>query len=67
MKILKFDELKEDLGRWLMDVAKYVTTAVIITAIFQQITSLWITIGFGALTVFFLLLIGIMFLTSHRV
>ena len=34
--------MKKEFGKWLMDIAKYITTAVILTSIFGEIEQKWI-------------------------
>ena len=39
--------MKEEFGKWLMDIDKYVTTAVILTSIFGEIEKKWIIYAGG--------------------
>ena len=39
--------MKEEFGKWLMDIDKYVTTAVILTSIFGEIEQKWIIYADG--------------------
>ena len=34
--------MKKELGKWLMDVAKYITTAVLLASVFNGIESGWV-------------------------
>ena len=34
--------MRKEFGKWLMDIAKYITTAVILTSIFGEIEQKWI-------------------------
>ncbi|MGL4853589.1 MAG: DUF6722 family protein [Phocaeicola sp.] len=43
--------MKKEFGKWLMDIAKYITTAVILTSIFGEIEQLWIIYVGGLLAV----------------
>ena len=56
--------MKKELGKWLMDIAKYITTAVLIASVFGDIDSrtMYIT---GAITVVLTLAIGLL-LTSDK-
>jgi hypothetical protein len=36
------NNIKEELGKWLMDVSKYIATAVILTSVFGEIQQKWI-------------------------
>lgn len=45
--------MKTELGKWLMDIAKYITTAVILTSIFADLHQRWLLYAggvFAALT-----------------
>ena len=41
--------MRKELGKWLMDIAKYIATAVILTSIFGDIEERWIIYVGGAL------------------
>ena len=43
--------MKNELGKWLMDIAKYIMTAVILTSIFGEFSKKWIIYVGGALTI----------------
>ena len=43
--------MKKELGKWLMDIAKYTMTAVILTSIFGEFSQKWVIYAGGALTV----------------
>ena len=47
--------MKKDFGKWLMDIAKYITTAVILTSIFGDVQQKWIIYVSGVLAVGFTL------------
>ena len=49
--------MEKELGKWLMDITKYITTAVILTSIFGEIEQKWIIYVGG--TVSILLTLGI--------
>ena len=34
--------MRRELGKWLMDIAKYITTAVILTSIFAELEQKWL-------------------------
>ena len=34
--------MRKELGKWLMDIAKYITTAVVLTSIFGAVEQKWI-------------------------
>ena len=39
--------MKKELGKWLMDIAKYLTTAVLLSSMFANIEKLWIIYVFA--------------------
>lgn len=43
--------MKKELGKWLMDIAKYITTAVILTSIFGDIEERWIIYAGGSISI----------------
>lgn len=47
--------MKKEFGKWLMDIAKYITTAVILTSIFGEVEQKWIIYLGGILSVAFTL------------
>jgi hypothetical protein len=47
--------MKKEFGKWLMDIAKYITTAVILTSIFGDVQQKWIIYAGGVLAVGFTL------------
>ncbi len=47
--------MKKEFGKWLMDIAKYITTAVILTSIFGEVEQKWIIYLGGILAVAFTL------------
>lgn len=47
--------MKKEFGKWLMDIAKYITTAVILTSIFGDVQQKWIIYAGGVLVVGFTL------------
>ena len=52
-------ETKKKIGEWLMDVSKYMLTAVIISTIFKDLENKWIIYIVGFIAVIFSLYIGI--------
>lgn len=48
--------MRKEFGKWLMDIAKYITTAVILSSVFGQVTEPWIIYVGGAITVLVTLL-----------
>ena len=43
--------MKKELGKWLMDIAKYITTAVVLTSIFGEVEQQWIIYAGSTLAV----------------
>ncbi|MGL4805153.1 MAG: DUF6722 family protein [Bacteroidales bacterium] len=43
--------MKKELGKWLLDIAKYITTAVILTSIFGDVQEKWVIYLGGSLAV----------------
>jgi len=52
-------ETKKKVGEWLMDVAKYMLTAVLISTIFKNVENKWIIYVIGFIAVLISLYIGI--------
>jgi len=52
-------ETKKKVGEWLMDVSKYVLTAVLISSIFKDFENRWIIYIVGSIAVIFSFLIGV--------
>ena len=51
--------MRKELGKWLMDIAKYITTAVILTSIFCEVENKWIIYIGGLLSVIITLSAGL--------
>ena len=51
--------MKRELGKWLLDIAKYITTAVILTSIFGDISQKWIIYIGGSLSILLTLFVGL--------
>jgi len=52
-------ETKKKVAEWLMDVSKYILTAVVISTIFKDIENKWIIYVIGAVTVGLSFYIGV--------
>lgn len=57
--------MKKEFGKWLMDIAKYITTAVILSSIFSDIQETWILYASGILTASIALIWGL-YLVKER-
>lgn len=51
--------MRKEFGKWLMDIAKYITTAVILTSVFGEIEELWMVYIGGLITIIITLLSGL--------
>lgn len=51
--------MEKELGKWLMDITKYITTAVILTSIFGEIEQKWIIYVGGTVSILLTLGIGL--------
>lgn len=51
--------MKEEFGKWLMDIAKYITTAVILTSIFGEIEQKWVIYAGGITSILITLGVGL--------
>ena len=51
--------MKKELGKWLMDIAKYITTAVVLTSIFSELEQKWIVYAGGAFAILATLFAGL--------
>ena len=45
MQNQKLVPMKKEIGKWLMDIAKYITAAVLLSAVFRDMESPWVVIG----------------------
>lgn len=51
--------MKKELGKWLLDIAKYITTAVILTSLFSSVEQQWVIYAGGAISVLLTLGMGL--------
>lgn len=56
--------MRKELGKWLMDIAKYIITAVVLSSVFGEVES-WVLYLIGTVSVAATLLIGL-YLVSDR-
>jgi len=59
--------MKKEIGKWLMDIGKYVATAVLISSFIGEFKEKWITYLIGSLTVILTLLGGLLFLKDKNI
>jgi len=58
--------MKKELGKWLMDIAKYLATAVVISTVFSDFQEKSVVLIIGATTVLSLLLIGLILINEKK-
>ncbi|MDR1814234.1 MAG: hypothetical protein LBR18_05240 [Tannerella sp.] len=58
--------MKEELGKWLMDIAKYIATAVVITSLFGEITETKIVMIVGGIITILVLLLGLFLVKQEK-
>lgn len=58
--------MKKELGKWLMDIAKYITTAVILTSIFGDIEQKWVIYIGGSLSILLTLFVGLWLVDNSK-
>ena len=57
--ILYICSMKNEFGKWLMDIAKYITTAVVLSSIFGDLEEKWIIYVGGSLAILVTLSAGL--------
>lgn len=57
--ILYICSMKKEFGKWLMDIAKYITTAVVLSSIFGDLEEKWIIYVGGSLAILVTLSAGL--------
>jgi len=58
--------MKKEIGKWFMDIAKYVATAVLISSFLGGFEQKWIMHLVGIVTVIFSLLLGLYFIKDKK-
>ncbi len=58
--------MKKELGKWLMDIAKYITTAVILSSVFGGTADKWIIYIGGSFAVILTLLVGLWLIKDNK-
>ena len=58
--------MKKELGKWLMDIAKYITTAVVLSSIFGDVQEKWIIYLGGSLAIVLTLSAGLWLVRSQK-
>lgn len=58
--------MKKELGKWLMDIAKYITTAVVLSSIFGDVQEKWIIYVGGSFAIVVTLLAGLWLVREEK-
>ena len=58
--------MKKEVGKWFMDIAKYVATAVLISSFFGGLEQKWMMNVSGIIVVVFCLLMGLYFIKDKN-
>jgi hypothetical protein len=58
--------MRKELGKWLMDIAKYVTTAIFLTSILGDIREKWLLYIYATGTVLLCLVFGLLLIKEKR-
>ncbi|WP_455623757.1 DUF6722 family protein [Parabacteroides sp.] len=58
--------MRKEMGKWLMDVAKYVTTAVLLSSLLGEFPNKWGMYVAGSVTVLLSLSLGLYFIKERR-
>ena len=58
--------MKKELGKWFLDIAKYIITAVVLATIFNQIDNVQVTAAIGVLTEAITLSVGLYLLNDKK-
>jgi hypothetical protein len=58
--------MRKEIGKWFMDVAKYVATAVLISSFLGGFEQKWVMYSIGVITVILCLLLGLYFVNDKN-
>ena len=58
--------MRKELGKWLMDIAKYITTAVVLSSIFGDVQEKWVIYTGGSLAIVVTLLAGLWLVREEK-
>ena len=58
--------MKKELGKWLMDIAKYLVTAVLLASVFSDITEKWIVYVVVSIAIIITLSWGLYLLSDKK-
>ena len=63
---LYISDMRKEIGKWFMDIAKYVATAVLISSFLGGFQQKWIMYIAGSLTVILTMCIGLFFMRNNK-
>ncbi|MDD6912650.1 MAG: hypothetical protein PUJ18_04560 [Phocaeicola plebeius] len=58
--------MRKELGKWLMDIAKYLTTAVLLSSVFNDIKERWIIYFVVSIAIVLTLLAGLWLVREEK-
>lgn len=58
--------MREEIGKWLLDVAKYVATAIVLTYAFKGIGPDWLTVTIGVAAVALIMGLGLWLIKQSK-
>lgn len=58
--------MRKELGKWLMDIAKYITTAVLLSSVFNDIKESWIIYFVVSIAIVLTLLAGLWLVREEK-
>jgi hypothetical protein len=58
--------MKKEIGKWLLDVAKYVTTAIIISSFLGSFEQKWLVYTLGGIIILLCFLTGLYFINDKN-
>lgn len=66
MHIIPIADMRKEFGKWLMDIAKYITTAVILSSVFGQVNTPWVVYLIGVVSVTVTLWCGLLLIGQSQ-
>lgn len=64
--ILYICSMKKEFGKWLMDIAKYLTTAVLLSSVFNDIKESWVIYLVVSIAIVLTLLTGLLLVKDKK-
>lgn len=58
--------MKKEFGKWLMDIAKYLTTAVLLSSVFNDIKESWVIYSVVSVAIVLTLLAGLWLVREEK-